>query len=94
MDVLVHVGTSDSRGILQRGPYHCGVGLRLDFWGTLPEVPSREPLCPVSPGCYIFNMGGPGVTADGYARVFAVTEVINCVGLRVTVIINCETAYD
>ena len=40
-------------------------------------------------------MGGPGeVTADGYAQVFAVTEVINCVGLRGTVIINCETACD
>ena len=43
VDVLVHVGTPDRRGILQCGPYHCGVGLRRDFWCTLPEVPSREP---------------------------------------------------
>lgn len=70
------VETTDSRGGLQCGAYHCGIGRQLDFWSTLSEIPSQESRCPVSSGCYSFNIGGPGEVSgdgDGDARVLAGT---------------------
>lgn len=71
--------TPGSPGILQCGPYHCGVGRGLDFWGTHPEVPSQAPHCSVSSCCCILNMGGPGeVMADSDAQALAGTCCFHC----------------
>ena len=82
-EVLLLMGIPDSWGMLQCGAYHCGVGRWLNFWSTLPEIPSREPHCPVSLCCYILNISKPGqVTADSDAQILAGTCCFQCLPME------------
>ena len=81
--VMIMMMIPESRCTLQCGAYHCGVGRRLHFWSTLPEIPSQEPACPVSSCCYILNIGKRGeVTADGDVEELAGTYCFQCLPIE------------